>query len=70
MVDLSPHLAHHYARVLEDVEGRWQELVPRCGRDYLEAMKTGLGHWIDGGRAGHLEWGILHFRKSPSIPLS
>ncbi len=63
VVDLSSHLATHYARVLQELEERWQELEERCGRDYLEAMKTGLGHWIDGGRVGHLEWGILHFRK-------
>ncbi len=63
VVDLSSHLAVHYARVLQELEERWQELAASCGRDYLEAMKTGLGHWIDGGRAGHLEWGILHFRK-------
>jgi len=26
-------------------------------------MKTGLGHWINGGKNGHLTWGFFVFQK-------
>nr|MBA2442576.1 SAM-dependent methyltransferase [Rubrobacter sp.] len=31
-------------------------------QEYIDRMKKGLGHWVDGGRGGHLAWGIFHFR--------
>ena len=32
--------------------------------DYIDRMKTGFQHWVDGGKAGHLAWGILHFQTT------
>ena len=61
--DLSPQLANHYSRVLHEVEANKEMLVQACSEDYLERMKIGLRHWVDGGKAGNLNWGILHFRK-------
>ena len=26
-------------------------------------MKVGLQHWVNGGRAGNLAWGIFHARS-------
>ena len=26
-------------------------------------MKKGLAHWVEGGKAGKLTWGIFLFRK-------
>ena len=40
-----------------------QDLLKQCGAEYIQRIKTGLGHWVDGGRRGYLQWGILHFRK-------
>ena len=36
-----------------------------CGRDrdYLDNMMRGLRLWVEAGRRGHLQWGILHFHK-------
>ena len=34
-----------------------------CSAEYIDRMKAGLQHWVDGGNKGHLQWGILHFRK-------
>jgi len=62
-IDLSAHLANHYGRVLQEVEGKYDTLRTNCSEDYLDRMKVGLQHWVDGGKAGHLKWGILHFRK-------
>lgn len=60
--DHTEQLPTHYARVLEETECREDELSASVSREYLERMKKGLGHWIEGGRKGHLAWGIHHFR--------
>jgi sarcosine/dimethylglycine N-methyltransferase len=61
--DLSEQLPRHYARVLGELESRDEEMAKRCGRAYVDRMKKGLRHWVEAGRAGHLAWGILRFRK-------
>ncbi len=61
--DLSAFLPMHYTRVRAELEARESELAGSVSPDYIAAMKTGLGHWIDTGRRGVLTWGILHFRK-------
>lgn len=55
------HLPTHYARVLQETEKREDELSSAISEDYLGRMKKGLRHWIEGGRSGHLAWGIYHF---------
>lgn len=61
--DLTPQLATHYARVLAETERREDELAAKVDRGYIERMKKGLRHWIEGGRKGYLAWGIFRFRK-------
>ncbi|HEY3683009.1 MAG TPA: methyltransferase domain-containing protein [Streptosporangiaceae bacterium] len=61
--DLTPQLATHYGRVLAETEAREAELSGRISADYLEPMKVGLRHWVDGGNAGNLAWGIFVCRK-------
>lgn len=56
-------LPRHYARVREELEGREHELQGKVSDDYIEHMKEGLQHWVNGGKSGYLTWGILHFRK-------
>ena len=63
IVDLTEHLSTHYGQVLEEVLANQWSLVRVCSEDYIERMKAGLQHWIDGGKGGHLTWGILHFQK-------
>ena len=60
---LDPHLAEHYSRVLAEMERRETELQSVVSQEYIQNMKTGLRHWIDGGKKGYLVWGIFHFRK-------
>lgn len=62
-IELPEQLVNHYSSVLHELESRYSTLVGSCGSDYLDRMKTGLQHWIDQGRAKHLTWAILHFRK-------
>lgn len=57
-------LTTHYARVLEETGRQEAEgLARKVSHDYLAQMKKGLAHWVDGGRAAHLTWGVFHFRR-------
>ncbi|EMB18027.1 methyltransferase domain-containing protein [Rhodopirellula europaea] len=57
-------LVNHYSRVLEMTEANSTDLADKVSASYLERMKVGLRHWIDGGRAGCLNWGVFLFQKS------
>jgi glycine/sarcosine/dimethylglycine N-methyltransferase len=57
--DETPQLTQHYRRVLEETQRRDAELDGKVSKEYRERMKTGLQHWVDGGRAGNLAWGIF-----------
>lgn len=56
-------LVNHYSRVLEETLNRQQELEKAVSKDYIERMKNGLQHWIEGGKKGYLCWGIFAFSK-------
>ena len=60
--DLSHQLVRHYGRVRGELLARRQELADVVSADYVERMLRGLQHWVDAGSAGHLAWGIIHFR--------
>jgi SAM-dependent methyltransferase len=62
----TPCLVQHYSRVLEETERSSAQFAERVSADYVDRMKNGLQHWIDGGEAGYLTWGIFLFRKQPS----
>jgi len=62
--DLTPHLSAHYDRVLKETRGQEDSLKKAVSETYIENMKKGLGHWIEGGKKGYLVWGIFHFRKA------
>jgi len=61
--DLSHQLVNHYSSVRRELEANRERITEVCGVDYVERMKTGLGHWIEAGKAGYLCWGIMHFQK-------
>ena len=61
--DRTPQLATHYGRVLEETERREADISKHVSQEYLARMKAGLRHWVDGGRAGNLAWGIFHVRS-------
>ena len=62
--DLSSMLPQHYGRVLEETQDNTEQLLQTASQTYLEAMMTGLQHWVDAGNRGLLSWGIFHFRKT------
>lgn len=61
--DHHEQLPTHYGRVLKETEQRENELANEVSQEYIERMKKGLQHWVDGGNNGHLAWGIFCFRK-------
>lgn len=61
--EMTHQLVNHYTRVLETTESEAGRLAGHVSDAYVERMKTGLGHWIEGGKAGHLAWGVFLFRK-------
>lgn len=61
--DHSHQLPRHYGRVRAELVKNDASLKKVCSEAYLENMKKGLQHWVDAGNAGHLAWGIIHFRK-------
>ena len=62
--DHSHQLPRHYGRVRAELTRLAPELKGKVSDEYIERMKTGLGHWVNGGNNGHLAWGIFHFRKA------
>ena len=58
-------LVRHYSRVREVLVENTDTLRERgVSADYIEGMKAGLSHWVDGGREGLLTWGIFVFEKA------
>lgn len=57
------HLVTHYARVREALQAQRGELAGQVSDEYVDRMLAGLSHWVKAGQAGHLAWGVLHFRK-------
>ena len=62
--ELTDQLVNHYQRVLDETIRLEVVLHKSVDPDYVERMKKGLRHWVDGGQAGHLSWGIFHFEKA------
>ncbi len=61
--ELTEQLPAHYQRVLDAVGKSSQPKELGISDSYIENMKTGLRHWVDGGKKGYLVWGIFYFRK-------
>jgi cyclopropane fatty-acyl-phospholipid synthase-like methyltransferase len=61
--EMTDQLRNHYDRVRQELEARREEMVERCGLDYVTQMLEGLGHWVNAADRGHLTWGIFHFQK-------
>ncbi|CAM3042253.1 Glycine/sarcosine/dimethylglycine N-methyltransferase [Saccharomonospora xinjiangensis] len=60
--DHTEQLAVHYGRVLEETRRRREEIRSRVSESYLTRMEIGLTHWVEGGKAGNLAWGVFHVR--------
>lgn len=59
-------LRTHYARVREELLANYDKLRDAGSSvEYLDKMAVGLENWVKAADAGHLRWGIQHFRKPP-----
>lgn len=64
IVEMPEQLVNHYSSVLNKLQEKEKELLQNgCDKEYIENMKNGLNHWINGGKNGYLNWGILKFVK-------
>jgi len=63
VIELTKQLTMHYARLLEEINTRYEAFLKACGEDYIEHQRRGLKHWVEAGQKGYLNWGILHFCK-------
>lgn len=61
--EMTGQLVNHYTRVLETTEAEADRLRGKVSDAYIDRMKNGLRHWIEGGKAGHLAWGVFLFEK-------
>jgi len=61
--DMTEQLIRHYTRVLETTRAEEPRLKGKVSDEYIDRMKSGLQHWINGGDAGHLAWGVFLFEK-------
>ena len=59
----SQQLINHYTSVLQETRNRQDELGKAVSAEYIERMKSGLVHWIEGGQKDYLCWGIFVFSK-------
>jgi len=66
VIELTPNLIVHYARVQQELERVRSDLDGLVSDAYIDRMLAGLGHWVEAGEKGYLSWGILHFSKPSS----
>ena len=62
-VDLTQNLRIHYARICEELEKNYDQLLENASKEYLDKMLVGLKSWVDAADKGYLAWGIQRFRK-------
>lgn len=63
LIDLTPQLPIHYARVRDELRAKREDLSRHVSPAFVDRMLSGLDHWVSAGERGNLAWGILHFRK-------
>jgi sarcosine/dimethylglycine N-methyltransferase len=62
--DAVADLRTHYDRVREELLANYDRLRDAgVTVEYLDKMALGLKNWVKAADAGHLAWGIQHFRK-------
>ncbi|MGH3789130.1 MAG: methyltransferase domain-containing protein [Pseudonocardiaceae bacterium] len=61
--DHSEQLPRHYQRVYDELVRRQAELEGKVSDAYCTRMLDGLQHWVQGGKAGKLAWGIFCARN-------
>lgn len=63
VVEMPEQLVNHYSSIRQYLRENYESLKDKISTDYMDRMIAGLGHWVEQGRAGHLNWGYLLFQK-------
>jgi sarcosine/dimethylglycine N-methyltransferase len=61
---LTAHLQRHYERVRGELSQQYDRMVTLASKHYVDNMLSGLNSWVDAANAGHLAWGIFHYRAT------
>ena len=61
-LDGTEHMVTHCSKVLAALQDA-RHLSTDIPGDFAEKAKTGMSHWVEGGKEGQLEWGVFHFRR-------
>lgn len=63
VIDKSPQLIVHYAKLRDSVIAHYDELSQKCTAEFLESSKNGLCQWVESAEEGLFTWGLFHFRR-------
>ncbi len=63
VIEEPEQLTNHYSNVRKKLQKNYDEILKKVSQDYVDKMIKGLGHWVEAGENGYLNWGFLHFRK-------
>jgi sarcosine/dimethylglycine N-methyltransferase len=61
--EMPEQLVNHYSSVRKMLREKYDELKEHISTEYMDRMIEGLGHWVEKGQNGYLNWGYIHFRK-------
>ncbi len=61
VIDKSPQLIVHYAKLRDSVIAHYDELSQKCTPEFLESSKAGLCQWVESAEEGLFAWGLFHF---------
>ena len=61
--EMPQHLVTHYSKILSALTSRYDEMIKKSDKTFIDNMITGVNHWIEAGKKGYLNWGILQFQK-------
>ena len=61
-IEGTEHMIVHCTKVLVALQDAGHLLTGISG-EFAENAKSGMSHWIEGGKEGQLEWGIFLFRR-------
>lgn len=62
--DMTEQLVTHYSRVRQALLEQRPQLAGIVSDAYIERMLQGLANWVDAGRRGNIQWGIMSFGKA------
>ncbi len=63
VVEMPEQLVNHYSSVRKLLQEKYDELKGTISTEYMDRMIQGLGHWVEKGQNGYLNWGYIHFHK-------